>query len=201
VSDLIKKPPINNKYQALKTRLTNQFTKSDHMKLKTLFSDLSLNDGKPSDLLRKMREKSCNKVGEELLQELWSNRLPQQIQSILACSSEPLPQLVIMADKIFETLDLTSIQAIKQQPSQFENDLTKHFCQLEDKIDSLQQVIDKSRSRTSSPWQHRSKSRSTKQKNQQNSTHCWYHKLFKDKARKCDSPCTFKDDQKNNSKN
>lgn len=197
VSDLIKNPPVNNKFQALKTRLTNQFTESDRMKLKTLFGDLSLNDGKPSDLLRKMREKSCNKVGEELLQELWSNRLPQQIQSILACSTEPLPQQVIMADKIFETLDLTSIQALKQQPSQFDNDFSKHFCQLEDKINSLQQVIDKSRSRTSSPWRHRS----NKQTNQQSNTHCWFHKLFKDKARKCDPPCTYKDDQRNNSKN
>jgi len=29
-----------------------------------------------------MKELSCNKVGDDLLQELWLHRLPQQIQAI-----------------------------------------------------------------------------------------------------------------------
>lgn len=202
VSDIVKNPPDHNKYQTLKNRLTKEFTESDKQKLKTLFSDLTLVNTKPSELLRKMREKTCNKVGEELLQELWSNRLPQQVQSILACSNEPLTQQVLMADKIFETLDNTSIQAIAQRPSQFESDLTKQFCQLEDKIDSLQQIINKSTSRNRSPWRSRSSSGSRDHNNQQNNTHCWYHKLYKSKARKCDGgSCTFNKDQKTNSKN
>lgn len=126
VSDIVKNPPENNKYQAIKIRLTNQFAETDRKKLKTLFRDLSLDDDKPSDLFRKMKDKSCNRVSDDLLLELWTARLPQQIQGILSCSNEPLAQQVIMADKIFETMDHNSIQALSTP-----TDFAKYICQLE----------------------------------------------------------------------
>lgn len=196
VSDIVKNPPANDKYLALKRRLTKSFTDSDSKKLKTLLNDLSLNDDKPSDLLRRMRDKSCNKVSDELLQELWVNRLPQQIQAILSCSTEPLAQQVIMADKIFETLDHGFIQTLSH-PS----DYATQICNLEDKIDSLHKELMKSRSRTRSAHRNRSSSRSN---NRLNPNHCWYHQTFRDKASKCDPhkkmdpPCSF---NKNKSKN
>lgn len=137
VSDIVKNPPDANKYQALKTRLTNQFMESDRQKLKTLFGDLTLNDEKPSDLLRKMKDKSCRKVADDLMQELWNNRLPQQIQAILSCSNQPLDQQVIMADKIYETMDRNSIQTLSNKKELLTNDFDSKFCQLEDKIESL----------------------------------------------------------------
>lgn len=195
VSDIVKNPDAVDKYLTLKNRLTKQFTESDRKKLKTLFNDLSLTDDKPSDLLRKMRDKSCNMVGDDLLQELWSNRLPQQIQGILSCSNEPLAQQIIMADKIFETMDLNSIQALSKKDPQFDNDLAKQFSKLEDKIDSLQKEINKSRSRNSSSRRHRSPSRSSNRTTQKPDTHCWYHKLYKDKAKKCTEPCSYNDNK------
>lgn len=209
VKDIIKNPPAANKYLALKDRLTHSFTESDRKKLKTLFSDLSLNDEQPSDLLRQMKNKSCDKVSDELLQELWINRLPQQIQAILSYSTEPLDQQVIIADKIYDTIDQNAIQAFSQQQQQqqlLDNDFQKKFCKLEDMIASLQRDINKSRSRNSSPWRNRSQSRSTSRPKQKPSTWCWYHQQFKDKATKCDSkmnpPCTFKNYKpKNNQKN
>jgi len=65
VSDIVKNPPAVNRYETLKNRLTNQFAESDRTKLKTLFNDLSLIDEKPSNLLRKMKDKSCGKVGND----------------------------------------------------------------------------------------------------------------------------------------
>lgn len=195
VSDIVKNPPANDKYLTLRNRLTNQFTESDRKKLKTLFNDLSLTDDKPSDLIRKMRDKSCNMIGDDLLHELWSNRLPQQIQSILSCSNAPLNEKIIMADKIFETLDLNSIQVLSKKDPQFDSDLAKQFSKLEDKIDSLQYEINKSRSRNSSSRRHRSSSGSSKRTTQKPDTHCWYHKLYKDKAIKCTEPCSYHDNK------
>lgn len=150
-----------------------------------------------------MKDKSCNKVSEELLQELWTNRLPQQIKAILSCSTATLAEQVTMADKIHETMDTNSIQALSnQQQKLLDSDFNKKFCKLEDMIESLQTDINKSRSRTSSPWRNRSSTRSnnrTKPNNQttQNSNNwCWYHKQFQNKADKCDDtmdpPCNFK---------
>lgn len=200
VSDIVKNPPANDKYQTLKNRLTNQFTESDRKKLKILFNDLTIGDEKPSTLLRKMKDKSCGKVGNDLLLELWTNRLPQQIQAILSCSNEPLDQQVIMADKIYETIDHTSINALSG-PSDF----TKQICQLEDKIDSLQREINRSRSHNRYDKYNRSPSRST-HNSRSNPDHCWYHQHFHDKAKKCDPkmdpPCSYKTDKnKSKSKN
>lgn len=96
-------------YIAIKNRLIKRFTDSDQKKLNHLFTDLTIGDLKPSDLLRKMKALSCGKVGDELLQILWLQRLPQQIQTILSASNDVLDQLIILADKIFETMELSSI--------------------------------------------------------------------------------------------
>lgn len=196
VSDIVKNPPATDKYQALKDRLTNQFAESDRKKLKALFSDLSLNDDKPSDLLRRMKDKSCNKIGDELLRELWAHRLPQQIQGILSCSNETLAQQVIMADKIHDTMDFTTIQAFSsQQQTVQQNDYAQQFCKLEDSINSLKKEFNRSRSRTNSARRNRSHSRSNHRTSNNRSTYCWYHQQFREKAKKCDDklnpPCTF----------
>lgn len=192
VSDIVKNPPVNNKYETLKNRLTHQFADSDRKKLKTLFNDLSLVDEKPSDLLRKMKDKSCNKVGNDLLLELWTNRLPQQIQAILSCSTEPLEQQVLMADKIYETIDHNSINALSRH-----GDFHKQICKLEEKIDSLQKDINDSRSRNRSAKRDRYPSRSPS-RSKNNPNHCWYHQQFRGKAIKCDPkmkpPCSYKTD-------
>lgn len=71
VSDIIRNPPANNCYDTIKERLISQFRVPDNTKLKNLLHNLTLGDSKPSDLLRKMRDLSCGKVGDELLQTLW----------------------------------------------------------------------------------------------------------------------------------
>lgn len=79
----------------------NSQTESDSKNLKTLLQEIQLGDMTPSDLLRKMRELSCNKVGNELLKELWIQRLPPTMQAILPANDGTLDGLVIIADKIF----------------------------------------------------------------------------------------------------
>jgi len=119
--------------------------------------------------------------------------LPQQIQAILSCSNEPLEQQAIMADKVYETIDHNSINALSRH-----SDYTKQICQLEEKIDSLQKEINRSRSRNRSAERNRYQSRST-HRTQYNPDHCWYHQRYREKARKCDNktkPCSF-----NNEKN
>lgn len=133
---------------------------------------------KPSDLLRKMKELSCDKVGDDLLQTLWLQRLPQQLQTILSASTVQLPQLVILADKIFETMEISSIQAVSSQTQRSDSDFTNAFCQLEDQIETLRKDINKSISSTSPIRKNRSFSRSNKRSNSKPDKHCWYHRTY-----------------------
>lgn len=185
VKDIIRNPPANNRYETIKTRLTNNFEESDHNKIKTLLTELTLGDRKPSDLLHKMQDLSCGKVGNDLLKILWLQRLPNNIQSVLACSTDPLQTLATMADKIFETSNNTSINVIAGS-SNTNSDLTDMIHNIEDQINNLNKKIDRSRPRI--------ESKSPKRNRKDTSTHdiCWYHARFGHKAKKpCDSPCNF----------
>lgn len=193
VSDIVLNPPAINLYDTIKTRLVKQFTETDRKKLNQLFHDLTIGDLKPSDLLRKMKDLSCGKVGDDLLQTLWLQKLPAQLQNILSASNEGLPQLTILADKIFETMELSSIQAFSQQPppQRFDGDVLNAFCQLEDQINSLKTEINKSRSNTRAIRRNRSSSRSNTRSDPKTNKDCWYHRKYQEKALKCVKPCSF----------
>jgi len=195
VSDIVKNPPAAQKYDAIKNRLIKEFIESEKTKLRSLFTELSLHEDKPSNLLHKMREKTCNKVSDELLKELWSNRLPQQIQAILSCNDAPLAIQVEMADKIFETIDKHSIQTLSDTNKKSDTDIETRFCKLEEQIDLLCQEVKRSRSRNSSANRYRSRSnnRSNKQSDSTTNTYCYYHEKFRHNAKKCDPKvhCTF----------
>lgn len=159
VSDIVLTPPPNNLYNAIKARLIKQFTDSDSKKLHSLLNDLQIGDMKPSNLLRKMRELSCGKVGEDLLKVLWLQKLPTTIQAILSTNTNPLEQLSSLADTMFEVVECSSVQAVSStQTSQF-NDLVNAVYKLDGKIESLKKQFrapsksskTASRSRTPTP--------------------------------------------------
>lgn len=192
VKDIIRNPPANNRYETIKTRLTKKFEESDNNKIKTLLNELTLGDLKPSELLHKMQDLSCGKVGDDLLQILWLQRLPINIQSVLACSTDPLPTLSTMADKIFETSNNTNINSIAETSKN--SDLVNMIYNIEDKINNLNKKIDMSRPRIKSKSPKRSRNHLSTDKI------CWYHDKHGHKARKqCNPPCAFVQQSKNDS--
>lgn len=191
VKDIIRNPPANNRYETIKNRLTKKFEESDNTKIKTLLSDLILGDLKPSELLHKMQDLSCGKVGDDLLQILWLQRLPSNIQSVLACSADPLATLSTMADKIFEATNNVSIQALGQS-SKTNSDLTDMIYNIEDKINALNRKVDMSKPR------NRSKSPKRTQQYTSDDEICWYHEKYRHNARtQCNPPCAFARNAKN----
>lgn len=196
VSDIVLNPPAINLYETLKARLIHQFTESDNKKLKCLLNELTLGDLKPSDLLRKMRELSCGKISEELLQTLWLQRLPTPIQTVLATSNDNLNQLMVMADTMFDISE-ASIQSISSPSETQLSDLVNVVYKLEDKISSLQKDLHASRAR----YRSASRNRSPKTSPGFSTTddkYCFYHKKFGKKAIKCTNPCDFKKSENSN---
>ncbi|XP_067136906.1 uncharacterized protein [Centruroides vittatus] len=112
VSDLVFDRPAEAPFTKLKDRLLEIFQNSAAKEAKILLEDLALGDQKPSVLLRKMRELSAGKITEEFLRNLWLQRLPKNIQTVLALSGDELDKLAILADKVAELTEPTQLASI-----------------------------------------------------------------------------------------
>ncbi|GFX57132.1 uncharacterized protein TNCV_2964121 [Trichonephila clavipes] len=199
VSDIVLSPPNSDKYHTLSQRLITQFSDSETQKIKLLI-DLQLGDKKPSHLLRKMKELSIGQLQDDFLQSLWLQRMPPHIQTVLSESSEPLDKLAIIADKVSEVVGASSTicaATTVPPPSQSSS------CSVQPTMDSLVrhiqelflQVAELTRERNSSRHQlcssdHR-RSHSRSRSVNRGSGICYYHRRYKEQARKCISPCAF----------
>ncbi|GFT38916.1 hypothetical protein TNCV_857991 [Trichonephila clavipes] len=200
VSDIVLSPPNSDKYHTLSQRLITQFSDSETQKIKKLLTDLQLGDEKPSHLLRKMKELSNGQLQDDFLQSLWLQRMPPHIQTVLSVSSEPLDKLTIIADKVSEVVGASStICAAKTVPPPSQSS----SCSAQPTMDSLArqiqelslQVAELTRERNSSRHQRyssdRRRSHSRSRSVNRGSSICYYHRRYKEQARKCVSPCAF----------
>ncbi|GFW38649.1 retrovirus-related Pol polyprotein from transposon opus [Trichonephila clavipes] len=159
-----------------------------------------LGDEKPSHLLRKMKELSNGQLQDDFLQSLWLQRMPPHIQTVLSASSEPLDKLAIIADKVSEVVGSSSTICAATTfppPSQSSS------CSVQPTMDSLArqiqelslQVAELTRERNSSRHQRyssdRRRSHSRSRSVNRGSGICYYHRRYKEQARKCISPCAF----------
>ncbi|GFU71191.1 uncharacterized protein TNCV_2699061, partial [Trichonephila clavipes] len=200
VSDIVLSLPNSDKYHTLSQRLITQFSDSDTQKIKKLLTDLQLGDEKPSHLLRKMKELSNGQLQDDFLQSLWLQRMPPHIQTVLSASSEPLDRLAIIADKVSEVVGPSSTicaATTVPPPSQSSS------CSAQPTMDSLArqiqelslQVAELTREHNSSRHQRyssdRRRSHSRSRSANRGSGICYYHRRYKEQARKCVSPCAF----------
>ncbi|GFT80247.1 hypothetical protein TNCV_3202551 [Trichonephila clavipes] len=200
VSDIVLSPPNSDKYHTLLQRLITQFSDSDTQKIKKLLTDLQLGDEKPSQLLRKMKELSNGQLQDDFLQSLLLQKMPPHIQTVLSASSEPLDKLAIIADKVSEVVGASSTicaATTVPPPSQSSS------CSVQPTMDSLVrqiqelslQVAELTRERNSSRHQRyssdRRRSHSRSRSVNRGSGICYYHRRYKEQARKCVSPCAF----------
>ncbi|GFW74162.1 retrovirus-related Pol polyprotein from transposon 297 [Trichonephila clavipes] len=200
VSDIVLSPPNSDKYHTLSQRLITQFSDSETQKIKKLLTDLQLRDEKPSHLLQKIKELSNGQLQDDFLQSLWLQRMPPHIQTVLSASSEPLDKLAIIADKVSEVVGASSTicaATIVPPPSQSSS------CSAQPTMDSLArqiqelslQVAELTRERNSSRHQRyssdRRRSHSRSRSVNRGSGICYYHRRYKEQARKCVSPCGF----------
>ncbi|GFW14579.1 hypothetical protein TNCV_2359031 [Trichonephila clavipes] len=126
--------------------------------------------------------------------------MPPHIQTVLSASSEPLDKLAIIADKVSEVVGASStICAAKTVPPPSQSS----SCNAQPTMDSLArqiqelslQVAELTRERNSSRHQRyssdRRRSHSRSRSVNRGSGICYYHRRYKEQARKCVSPCAF----------
>ncbi|BHF57378.1 hypothetical protein SprV_0100031900 [Sparganum proliferum] len=187
-------PPADAPYSALKAEILRLNAVSDRQRYHQLIKEESLGDRKP-ELLRRMRILLGDmQVDEKLVKEMFLERLPADVQTILASGSQDLTlsHLAKMADRMIEVqrLQPPSVAQISTSSSTVNEQLLQQMSTMANEIASLKlQLARITCSR--SPSRHRSRSRP------RTANLCWYHANFAAKARKCSSPCSFKPKQGN----
>lgn len=184
VADLITTPPDTNPFQTLKQRLVQEFSESETTQIKSLLSDMTLGELKPSQLLHKMSQLAAKRLDDNILKMLWLQRLPVTLQQILSASSDKLSGLASIADRVYEVSDLTPSISDVSSESQRVSKLEK---QIEDLTELVQKSLRLNRSRSSSKNRRNSQS-----PDRRNGQPCWYHARFGAKARKCIKPCGYR---------
>lgn len=184
VTDFVTTPPTTDKYEGIKNKLIDSYSDSSEKNLRKLLSELDLGDRKPSHLLSEMTRLGGTSVTQELLKSLWLQRLPSQTQAILAMSNDPLPKLAQMADKITE-IQQPQTFAVAANPATNDMALT---------IERLGKQVEELRTSFQRSSRHRRRSRSRPPNRSgtpvgNSSGECWYHRKFKEQARKCTTPC------------
>ncbi|GIX96542.1 uncharacterized protein CDAR_187641 [Caerostris darwini] len=173
VSDIILKPLADVPFTALKKRLCTQYADSEAQRLEDLISGMQLGDRRPSRLLLEMRSKAGAQINHDLLKSLFLQRLPTNVQQILAISNDNLDKLAEMVDSIMSTSSAPVVNAVAESADQ--PDLWTMLFEITSHLEA--RTRDQSRGRN----QRRFASRSRQTENPE---HCWYHRQFKQGATK-----------------
>lgn len=191
----------NAKYSESKTRLLDLFKESESTRIKRLITGIELGNMKPSQLLQKLKSVATSDVSENLIKTLWLEKLPDSMRNIILVSSEQLPNLAVMADKIAAMNpqnDICSVSACSNA------DLLAKIQSLEQQISQLNvDHISRPRSRNNTQsFRGRSQSSSRKRFNPRGKF-CFYHFRFGSKCHpeKCTQPCSWVNDNNPNSGN
>ncbi|GFW25124.1 hypothetical protein TNCV_3156271 [Trichonephila clavipes] len=149
-----------------------------------------------------MKELSNGQLQDDFLQSLWLQRMPPHIQTVLSASSKPLDKLAIIADKVSEVVGASSTICAAttvpppSQSSSRSGSVQPTMDSLSRQIQELSlQVAELTRERNSSLHQRyssdRRRSHSRSRSVNRGSSICYYHRRYKEQARKCVSPCAF----------
>ncbi|KAJ0183022.1 hypothetical protein K1T71_000998 [Dendrolimus kikuchii] len=196
VSDIIKKPPDDGKYEKLKTELIKRLSISQEAKLKQLLNDEVLGDRKPSEFLRHLQKLAGPTVPEDFMKTLWTGRLPTHIQTAVASQRKlSLTESAELADCIYDIVQSTPQVSSISNCDVPTNDMAKQLAELTKEVASLRTQLNnertrhrrKSRDRCHNNNSHRSRSKS---KSYDRSV-CWYHQKFGTKANRCTTPCSY----------
>ncbi|GFU15042.1 hypothetical protein TNCV_3702281 [Trichonephila clavipes] len=146
-----------------------------------------------------MKELSNGQLQDDFLQ-MWLQRMPPHIQTVLSASSEPLDKLAIIADKVSEVVGSSSTicaATTVSPPSQSSS------CSVQPTMDSLARQIQELSLRVAELTRERNSSRHQRYSSDRRRSHsrsrsvnrgsgiCYYHRRYKEQARKCVSPCAF----------
>lgn len=205
VRDVITNPPKTGRYEKLKNELLKRLSSSKEQRMRQLLTHEELGDRKPSQFLRHLRSLADTGVTDDFLRSLWSSRLPNHVQAIIATQTSPqLDEIADLADKICEVTPTSAPQVASVSTNKLE-ELIKNMehniaTRIQNEVTQQIAQLNFRGQRGRSPYRRyfnnrsREASRNSRSRSRQSQTPgmCWYHDNFAGKAKKCVPPCNFK---------
>lgn len=153
ISDIIVSPPSENCYDKLRTELIHRFSASEEQRIREILNDAELGDRKPSQFLRYLRSLAGTSFqNEKILRHLWLNRLPKNVQAILAAQADlPLDSLADSADRIMEVSPPLPAICAAKAPNVPDNLLADLSARVEEIARDVQKLKTNLRPRSRSP--------------------------------------------------
>lgn len=210
VRDIVLRPLGDTPYTRLKTEVTKRLSPSVEARNRRLLEAEDIGDRTPSQFLRHLQSLGGTAASEGLLKTLWTTRLPQAAQTVIAAQRGlSLDDLAPIADDIVETLQqLMPPPPIHQvtaapppvQPTTAASSSSSLEATLKHIISEIAEL---KRSNTEYRQQYRSRERSpSRSYNRRPSPHrpqfdnhdesnCYYHQRYGARAEKCRQPCRF----------
>lgn len=207
VKDIVNAPPTENKFAKLKSELIKRLSASRQKKHRELLVSEEMGDRKPSQFFRHLKTLAGSDVSEDFLKTIWSSRLPQHLQTVVA--SQPtlsLEQLAELADTVHDIIPTAAqVSAIGSQINQTRtsttnnglDELAAQMTELRLEVASLRAQLNpeaqtsRGRTRFNSQNRNRSKSNNRLRSREWNDSYCFYHNKFGAKAYKCTKPCGY----------
>jgi hypothetical protein len=184
VRDLVVHPPTEQPYTALRDALLRRTAVSEERRINQVLEGIQLDGRTPSQLLRYMRQQAgAETISESFLRQLWLKRLPDSVQSVISIffNKSSLDELAEGADSAME-FSTGHISSVMQPPPTLTKEVLK---ELRDLRLSVQNIA----APQWRPQRRRSPSRNRRSSSPRPIGECWYHRRYRDQARKCQPPC------------
>lgn len=200
VADVFLLPETEQTYTNLKKMLQKQYSESESERLQRLLQDIVLDDKKPSDLLREMRNLAQGKLDENIMKHLWEQRLPHTVRMILTSNKGSIADVAEQADQLMaiapnqniSVVATPEVAAVSREAAASATaiaELTKMVKNLSHQVAALKaESRSRSRERAGKPGRENSKSSAIPRADE---TMCYYHRKWKAEATKCKPPCTY----------
>lgn len=200
IADVLRDPPAKDRYENIKKVIINRLSESRSKQLDKLLKSLSLDNKKPSQLLREMTVLANKEISNDIIHKLWLERLPHNIRTHLVITEKSdLDTIAELADKLMDVCGSNYVMATSKDTTdskleKLNNILIsalKEIRELKAVQLAQQQDIEQLKSQPSHYNQSTQFQRRPRSRTPSKSHVCYYHIRFGEKSKKCTAPCLF----------
>lgn len=207
IKDLISNPVGDEQYDRIKERIIAAYSSSAESRLRQLLKGEVLADGKPSQILCRLRNLNDSGCDDAVIKTVFLEHLPAQCRGILAAANiTDLQKLAELADQVVEAIGSKTERSVfavgeSNTPPPAGTSIERvvsDLAALNVKVNKLSGAVERLVSRSRSSFRkNRERSGSAKSGSggaKHDSGLCWKHKKFGDKAHVCADPsvCKYK---------